>query len=105
MSGFNVYPAEVEDVLERHPDVIEAGSRGRTAPSHRRGGQGVRGGATRIPTSTRRRCASTRLDHLARYKCPNKVMFVDELPRNAHGKLVRRLLDEACGIGLARAVS
>ncbi len=32
------------------------------------------------------------LDHLARYKCPNKVLFVDELPRNATGKLLRRAL-------------
>ena len=29
-------------------------------------------------------------DHLARYKAPSKVLFVDELPRNANGKLVRR---------------
>ena len=32
------------------------------------------------------------LDHLARYKCPSKVLFVDELPRNANGKVVRRSL-------------
>jgi acyl-CoA synthetase (AMP-forming)/AMP-acid ligase II len=31
-------------------------------------------------------------DHLARYKCPTKVLFVDELPRNVSGKLVRRSL-------------
>jgi len=31
-------------------------------------------------------------DHLARYKCPSKVLFVDELPRNLSGKLVRRHL-------------
>ena len=31
-------------------------------------------------------------DHLARYKCPSKVLFVDELPRIATGKLVRREL-------------
>jgi long-chain acyl-CoA synthetase len=34
------------------------------------------------------------LDHLARYKCPSKIIFVDELPRNVSGKLLRReLLD------------
>jgi fatty-acyl-CoA synthase len=32
-------------------------------------------------------------DHLARYKCPNKIVVVDELPRNAAGKLLRRSLD------------
>jgi acyl-CoA synthetase (AMP-forming)/AMP-acid ligase II len=31
-------------------------------------------------------------DHLARYKCPTKVLIVDELPRNAAGKLLRRIL-------------
>jgi acyl-coenzyme A synthetase/AMP-(fatty) acid ligase len=36
------------------------------------------------------------LDHLARYKCPTKIIFVDELPRNASGKLVRRSLDDDC---------
>ena len=33
-------------------------------------------------------------DHLARYNCPSKVLFVDALPRNATGKLVRRELVE-----------
>ncbi|MCB0985879.1 MAG: fatty-acid--CoA ligase, partial [Ilumatobacter sp.] len=31
-------------------------------------------------------------DHLARYKCPSKILFVDELPRNVSGKLLRRSL-------------
>jgi long-chain acyl-CoA synthetase len=31
-------------------------------------------------------------DHLARYKCPAKIMFVDELPHGLHGKLLRREL-------------
>ena len=35
-------------------------------------------------------------DHLARYKCPSKVIFVDELPRNANGKLPSRLERAAC---------
>ena len=38
-------------------------------------------------------------DHLARYKCPSKVIFVDELPRNTHGKLVRRILDDTLRVG------
>ncbi len=39
------------------------------------------------------------LDHLARYKCPTKIIFVDALPRNATGKLVRRSLDDALRVG------
>jgi acyl-CoA synthetase (AMP-forming)/AMP-acid ligase II len=38
------------------------------------------------------------LDRLARYKCPSKIMFVDELPRNPTGKLVRRRLDDALSV-------
>jgi acyl-CoA synthetase (AMP-forming)/AMP-acid ligase II len=35
------------------------------------------------------------LDHLARYKCPSKVIFTDQLPRNLTGKLLRReLIDQ-----------
>ena len=33
------------------------------------------------------------LDYLSRYKCPTKVIFVDQLPRNAGGKLIRRELE------------
>jgi acyl-CoA synthetase (AMP-forming)/AMP-acid ligase II len=32
-------------------------------------------------------------DHLARYKCPSKIVIVDQLPRNTAGKLLRRSLD------------
>ena len=66
VSGFNVYPAEVEQVLLTHPEVDEVGEDG---------------------------LIEYALDRLARYKCPSKIMFVDELPRNATGKLVRRRLD------------
>jgi acyl-coenzyme A synthetase/AMP-(fatty) acid ligase len=43
------------------------------------------------------------LDHLARYKCPSKVIFVDALPRNASGKVVRRSLDDALRVGVLPA--
>jgi len=92
VSGFNVYPAEVEDVLERHPDVVEAAVVG---VPHPHTGEAVKAFVVAQPDSDvdeetlREFC----LDHLARYKCPNKMMFVNELPRNLSGKLVRRLLD------------
>jgi len=44
------------------------------------------------------------LDRLARYKCPSKIIFVESLPRNASGKLVRRSLDDALRIGLSPTV-
>ncbi len=91
VSGFNVFPAEVEDVLARHPEVVEAGVVG---VPHPHTGEAVKAfvvatpGAVVDEDSLIEYC----LDHLARYKCPSKVMFVESLPRNANGKLVRREL-------------
>jgi len=91
VSGFNVYPAEVEDVLLEHPDVVEVGVVGVPHPHQ---GEAVkayvvlRQGATAHEDTLVSWC----LDHLARYKCPSKILFVDELPRNVSGKLLRRSL-------------
>lgn len=91
VSGFNVYPAEVEDVLGEHPDVAEVGVVG---VPHPHTGEAVKAyvvlhsGATAHEETLVSWC----LDHLARYKCPSKVLFVDQLPRNMSGKLVRRSL-------------
>jgi long-chain acyl-CoA synthetase len=93
VSGFNVYPAEVEDVLNSHPDVAESGVIG---VPHPHTGEAVkafvalRDGAE-VDEDALIDYAG---DHLARYKCPSKILFVDELPRNVSGKLVRRHLDD-----------
>ncbi len=89
VSGFNVYPAEVEDVLAAHPDVADVGVIG---VPHPHTGEAVRAyvvlaeGATIDEDALVDYCR----DHLARYKCPAKILFVDELPRTATGKLLRR---------------
>ncbi|MGI9645747.1 MAG: AMP-binding protein [Ilumatobacteraceae bacterium] len=94
VSGFNVYPAEVEEVLTSHPDVAESGVIG---VPHPHTGEAVKAfvvvtaGADVDEETLREYC----LDHLARYKCPTKIMFADSLPKNASGKLVRRVLDDA----------
>ncbi len=91
VSGFNVFPAEVEDVLGDHPDVAEVGVVG---VPHPHTGEAVkafvvlRAGATLDEQAL----IDHARDHLARYKCPTKVLFVDALPRSATGKLVRRQL-------------
>lgn len=91
VSGFNVYPAEVEDVLLRHPAVAEAGVVG---VAHPHTGEAVRAfvvlkpGAEADEDTLIDHCH----DHIARYKCPSKVLVVDELPRNVSGKLLRRAL-------------
>lgn len=91
VSGFNVFPAEVEDVLHTHPDVSEAGVIG---VPHPHTGEAVKAFvvATAGSDIDEESLVEYCFDHLARYKCPNKIMFVAELPRNAQGKLVRRQL-------------
>lgn len=89
VSGFNVYPAEVEDVLMSHPDVVEAGVVG---VPHPHTGEAVKAFVVTRPGSDigEETLIEYSRDHLARYKCPSKVLFVDELPRNNTGKLLRR---------------
>ena len=88
VSGFNVFPAEVEDVLRMHPDIVDAAVVG-TAHPHT--GEAVRAYVVLRPGVHLDEDAV--VDHcrrnLARYKCPSKVLFVDELPRNFSGKLQR----------------
>lgn len=91
VSGFNVFPAEVEDVLHDHPDVSEAGVVG---VAHPHTGEAVKAFVVAVEGSDidEESLIEFCLDHLARYKCPNKIIFVDELPRNVSGKLMRRQL-------------
>ena len=91
VSGFNVFPAEVEEVLMRHPAVFEAGVIG---VPHPQTGEAVRAyvvlkpGAEADEDALIDHCH----DHVARYKCPTKVLIVDALPHNHFGKLLRRSL-------------
>jgi long-chain acyl-CoA synthetase len=92
VSGFNVYPAEVEDVLMSHPAVVEVGVVG--APHDQQGETVVAyvvlaEGAT----ATEAELIDHAADQLARYKCPSRIVFVDELPRNPNGKLLRHALE------------
>jgi long-chain acyl-CoA synthetase len=88
VSGFNVYPKEVEDVLAEHPGVAEVGVIG---VPHPHTGEAVKAfvvaepGAHLDEDSLIAYC----MNQLARYKCPTKIVFVDELPRNVSGKLLR----------------
>ena len=92
VSGFNVFPAEVEEVLLQHPDVDDVGVIG---VPHPHTGEAVKAFVVPKPGAAldEETLIDFCLDHLARYKCPSKVLIVDELPRNAAGKLVRRQLD------------
>jgi acyl-CoA synthetase (AMP-forming)/AMP-acid ligase II len=91
--GFNVYPAEIEQVLARMPGIADAAVIG--VPDPRLGEVGrafvvTRPGATLDEESV---IAYTRA-HLANFKAPRSVQFVDALPRNAGGKVVKPQLRE-----------
>jgi long-chain acyl-CoA synthetase len=91
VSGFNVYPAEVEEAIAEHPAVAEVGVAG---VPHPHTGEAVKAwvvtkdGATVDEDTLIAWCG----ERLARYKSPSKILFVDELPRNFSGKLLRRSL-------------
>ncbi len=92
VSGFNVFPAEVEEVLQGHPAIAEVGVLGVPHPHQ---GEAVKAFAVLAPGHDidEDSLIDYSRDYLARYKCPTKVIFVDRLPRNAAGKLVRRELE------------
>ena len=89
--GLNVYPREVEDVLLEHPAVAEVAVAGIPDPEW---GEAV--AAWVIPSAGQAGEADELLkfaaDRLARFKCPRRIVFVDELPRNALGKVLRHEL-------------
>lgn len=94
--GENVYPAEVEQALYTHPDVAEAAVIG--VPDERWGEVG-RAVVVRRPGSGLTESDLLRhLDgRLARYKIPQAVVFVDEIPHNASGKLLKSRVRELYG--------
>ena len=91
VSGFNVYPAEVESVIAEHPAVAEVGVVGVPHPHTGEAVKAwvvVREGKSVDEDTLIAWCG----ERLARYKNPSKILFVDELPRNVSGKLLRRSL-------------
>lgn len=91
--GENVYPLEVENLLMDREDIIEAAVIGVEDADF-----GNRLRAFVVPTPHSSRDAEEIKAHvkanLARYKVPREVVFIDELPRNATGKLLRNALRE-----------
>lgn len=90
-SGYKVWPREVEDVLSQHPYVIEAAVVG-VPDSYR--GETVKAVVSLVDGAsiTQENLIAFCRERLAPYKCPRLVTIVEELPKNAAGKILRRLL-------------
>jgi fatty-acyl-CoA synthase len=91
--GENVFPAEVEDLISGHPDVVEATAIGVEDKEwgHRLRAFVVKKQEASLDEDTVKHYVR---DHLARYKVPREVIFLDELPRNPTGKILKRELRE-----------
>jgi long-chain acyl-CoA synthetase len=94
VSGFNVYPHEIELVLAAHPGVAEAAAVG--VPSAETG-QAVK--AYVVPAGAQPPTEAELMRHcranLARFKCPVAIELMPELPHSATGKVRKRLLEQA----------
>ncbi|MGV0806346.1 long-chain-fatty-acid--CoA ligase FadD2 [Mycolicibacterium setense] len=89
--GENVFPAEVEDLISGHPDVIEATALG---VEDKEWGARLKAFVVKADGATldEDTVKSYVKEHLARYKVPREVVFLDELPRNPTGKILKREL-------------
>jgi len=89
--GFNVYPVEIDNVLFEHPKILEACAIG--VPDEYRG-ETIK--AFVVPKKgealTEAEVIAYCREHLAAYKVPRMVAFVEELPKSAVGKILRRKL-------------
>jgi long-chain acyl-CoA synthetase len=89
--GFKVYPAEIERVLARHPDVALCAV-GKRADAVK----GEIAIAFVVPAASSGRDKEALMafcrEHLAAYKCPRDIRFVDDVPKTSTGKIMRREL-------------
>lgn len=93
VSGFNVYPREVEDVIYRHPKVSEVAAIGVPHPYT---GESVKAIVVLKPgeVATEEEILDFCRRSLARFKCPSAIDFVAELPHLPTGKIAKRALRE-----------
>jgi long-chain acyl-CoA synthetase len=93
VSGFNVYPREVEEFLYRHPKIADAAVV--QAPDEYQGESVLAFVVLRQgETATEEEIIQYCRDGIAVFKCPRRVVFTDALPKNMTGKVLRRELRE-----------
>jgi long-chain acyl-CoA synthetase len=102
--GFNVYPKEVEDVLYMYPAVLEAAVFG---VPHEKWGETVKAAVSlkKGMKATEEEIIEFCKKHLAGYKKPTSVDFIEELPKNQNGKIMRKDLKEPYWKGKERKIN
>jgi long-chain acyl-CoA synthetase len=100
VSGFNVYPNEVEDVLAAHPGVLEAAVIG--LPDEHSGEAVAAFVVKKDPALTADALRSFCKDNLTGYKVPRQIIFRDALPKTNVGKVLRRALREEVAAASAK---
>ena len=97
VSGFNVYPNEVEDRIASVPGVLEVGVVG--VPDEKTG-EAVRAYVVKTENGvTEEKIIAHCKEHMAAYKAPQRVIFVEELPKSPIGKILRRELRDIAMAG------
>ena len=92
VSGFNVYPNEIEEVVSQHPEVLEVGAIG---VADELSGEAVKIVVVkRSPGLTEESLRAYCQEHLTGYKRPRHIEFADDLPKTNVGKILRRELRE-----------
>ena len=92
VSGFNVYPNEIEEVVMMHPDVLEVAAVGKPSDTT---GEAVRLFVVKkTPTLDEAALRAHCREHLTAYKRPQQIDFIDSLPKSNVGKILRRELRE-----------
>ncbi|MBT2735108.1 fatty acid--CoA ligase family protein [Bacillus sp. ISL-7] len=92
VGGYNVYPREVEEVIYNHLDVVEVAVLGVPDPNL---GEAVKAYVvSKNPGLTAEQLLDYCREHLAKYKLPSSIEFIEELPKNTTGKILRRALKE-----------
>jgi long-chain acyl-CoA synthetase len=93
VSGFNVYPNEIEDTLAKHPQILEVAVVG-VPDDH--SGEVVKAFIVRKdPSLTAQTVIAFSKETLTNYKVPKHVEFINEIPKNNVGKVLRRLLRDS----------
>ena len=92
-AGMNIYPREVEEVLDQHPQIVEAAVVGIASAVREEVPKAyivVEEGQELSKQEVIQFCQ----DKLSKYKIPKRIEFVEELPKSALGKVLKRVLRE-----------